>query len=351
MPIGALDNVFETALALGNDINAPFAEMGVTPEVVEDGSSLISSKQVAKLLLLASEATGRPDFPLLLAARQDMSDVSPLVLVMRTAPTLRHAFQKNLEFGHMYTQAVTWMLDSSRELERLCFSIKARELTPQQYRILAEFLLAQSYHFTATLIGETPRIERVLFAYSRLDYGSAFSRYFGAPIDYDAEVFGFDFVRGSLDKRLIYANEPLHLSVQKYLSTPGEDVEASLEQSVRAVIRSLLPSQSLTIESVARVFDCCDRTLQRRLKIECGVTYQKLVEEVRFDLVRQFLAQSKMSITDLAYAVGYSNSTNFTRAFKRVFGCTPREWRKEHTMFESNSSVASKELLNSLVVK
>jgi AraC-like DNA-binding protein len=97
---------------------------------------------------------------------------------------------------------------------------------------------------------------------------------------------------------------------------------------VRAVIRSLLPTQALSIERVARLFGCSGRTLQRWLERECGVTYNALVEDVRFDLAQQFLAQSNRSVTDISLAVGYSNPTNFTRSFKKVIGCSPREWRK-----------------------
>lgn len=332
IPIGALDNIFETALDLGVDLSEAFKAHDVTPEMIENGEALCSSKKVADLLLIAAKNTRRPDFAFVLAARQEMTDVSPLTLVLRTAPTLRHSFQKVLEFGHMYAQALTWILDGSKDLERICFSINSHGLSPEQHRIFAEFLLAQCYEFIETMIGETPPLERVLFAYSKADYGAALSRYFRAPVDYNAEVFGFQFLEGSLDKKLVFANKYMYENIQKYLSEPGAQAAAPFDQSVRAVIRSLLPTQTLSIKNVAQAFDCCDRTLQRRLKRECGVTYKELVDDVRFDLVRQFLAQSEMSVTDLSFAVGYSNPTNFTRAFKKVFGCSPLEWRKQNAV-------------------
>lgn len=330
MQATALEGIFETASELNCDLTAEFAALGLTQEIIEQGSALFSFQAVSDFLLIAIRETGRVDFVRQLTSRQDQTNSSGLVLLLKTAPTLRDSFRKVLEFGHIYASGLSWMLESARGSERLCFTMNYQGLNAAQHQVLAELVLAQSYQFIKTIIGEAPPIERVYFAAEKVEDSVSFSNYYKAPVEFDADYFGLQFIEGTLDKSLLYANRDVHENVERFLTGPETTGEASLERRVRAVIRSLLPTQTLSIQRVAQTFDCCERTLQRRLKVECGLTYCRLVADERFDLARQFLELSNMSVTDLAFAVGFSNSNNFTRAFKNSLGCSPREWRKRH---------------------
>lgn len=336
--VGALQNIFETANLFGCDLVKEYAAFGLTPNLVDQGEALFKLKDIAEILSIAAQKTGRADFALKLAENQDLSNASSLVILLKTAPNLRDSFKSALEYNHIYIQGLSWMLDESQDSERLSFSANFHGLTPTQHNICAEFILAQTYQFIFEITGDRPPLERVHFAGAAQGDSKILSQYFRAPVDFDAEVFGLEFARGTLDKSLVYANRDLHDNIRGFLCGSGEKAEASLEQSVRAVIRSLLPTQDLNIDRVAQSFGCCERTLQRRLKKECGVTYHDLVSEVRFTLARQFLSQSNMTVTNLSLAVGYSSPTNFTRAFKQAMGCSPRDWRNHNHVHERTGS-------------
>jgi len=67
-------------------------------------------------------------------------------------------------------------------------------------------------------------------------------------------------------------------------------------------------------------------TLSRHLK-ELGTSFQNLLDEVRFEIARQLLEDSRMEIIQIAALLGYSNASAFTRAFRRWSSTTPAEWR------------------------
>jgi AraC-like DNA-binding protein len=68
------------------------------------------------------------------------------------------------------------------------------------------------------------------------------------------------------------------------------------------------------------------RALQRGLKQE-GQSFRELLEGTRRDLAKKFLAQPELSLTDVCYLLGFSDQSNFTKAFKRWTGETPTRYR------------------------
>ena len=58
------------------------------------------------------------------------------------------------------------------------------------------------------------------------------------------------------------------------------------------------------------------------------MTYGKLVDEVRFETAKKYLAIPGIRIIDVANSVGFSDQANFTRMFRRISGNTPGQFRK-----------------------
>jgi AraC-like DNA-binding protein len=69
------------------------------------------------------------------------------------------------------------------------------------------------------------------------------------------------------------------------------------------------------------------RTLQRRLRQQ-GIVYARLLEEVRRHLSSKYLADGNLSLGEIAYLLGYSESSAFNRAYRRWTGRTPSADRR-----------------------
>jgi len=70
------------------------------------------------------------------------------------------------------------------------------------------------------------------------------------------------------------------------------------------------------------------RTLQRRLAKQ-GVTYSEVVDRARFDVASRLLTESDTPAIQVAYATAYSDPSHFARAFRRIAGVSPREYRAQ----------------------
>jgi len=75
--------------------------------------------------------------------------------------------------------------------------------------------------------------------------------------------------------------------------------------------------------------------LQRRLR-ESGITYSELVETERLRLSLELLAQGDIRICDVASELGYTESANFIRAFRKWTGLTPTRFRTHQFSAESD---------------
>ena len=82
------------------------------------------------------------------------------------------------------------------------------------------------------------------------------------------------------------------------------------------------------IDLVAEKLHMTSRTLRRRLTEE-GSSFQQILAEVRYQLAREYLGTSNLPIEEISVLLGYSSPGNFTNAFKRWHGSSPRAYRKE----------------------
>jgi len=118
----------------------------------------------------------------------------------------------------------------------------------------------------------------------------------------------------------------MNLSSQEYqcwrTSAPALDFVGSLRQTIQL----FLQAGNADIEQVAEASGLSVRSLQRRLA-EKNLSYSRVVDQVRFDQAIALLNQLDLQIVDIAFELGYADAANFTRAFKRWTGVSPREFR------------------------
>ena len=88
------------------------------------------------------------------------------------------------------------------------------------------------------------------------------------------------------------------------------------------------PGYMPTMEEVAQALHTTSRTLRRRLEDE-GTSFQGVLNTVRSDLAKQYLAATRLSSEEIAAALGFSDAANFRSAFRKWTGRSPSAWRRE----------------------
>jgi len=97
---------------------------------------------------------------------------------------------------------------------------------------------------------------------------------------------------------------------------------------VRAEIIERLPSGACGRETVAAALAMSPATLQLKLG-QRGTGFNELLNEIRHELACSYLKQPGMPITEIAFLLGFTEISNFTRAFKRWAGMSPSAYRNQ----------------------
>lgn len=104
----------------------------------------------------------------------------------------------------------------------------------------------------------------------------------------------------------------------------------ALFEAVCKELRARLGDPALDLAAIARYAGCAPRTLQT-LFHEHGATVSGVLLEERLRLAERQLCQGRATVTEIAYATGFSDLSYFSRAFRRRFGMTPRDRRHRGT--------------------
>lgn len=105
-----------------------------------------------------------------------------------------------------------------------------------------------------------------------------------------------------------------------------EGLKSSVEQYIVTLLADGCPDIHLTAEAAGM----STRTLQRRLA-EIGLTFSQLVKDGRMRLAAEWLADTDMPIAHIATSLGYTDASNFARAFRRQTGTSPLTYRRAGT--------------------
>ena len=157
---------------------------------------------------------------------------------------------------------------------------------------------------------------------------STYENFFQSPVLFNQDE---NFIR--------YKKEVLHEELENYnphLQTILKNKAESdlklitkrqvVEKKVRDYITRQLETGRLNIEMTASALNMSRSTLHRKLREE-STAFDLLLKDVRMTLTKTYLAQG-MSTTQMAYLLGYSNASNFNKAFKLWFGESPGAYRK-----------------------
>jgi len=126
-------------------------------------------------------------------------------------------------------------------------------------------------------------------------------------------------------KQLVIHSATLQQDYETLVATaPQADFVGALKQ----LVRSQLGDGDLSVNSVAEAVGLSTRSLQRRLT-ENGLSYSRLVEQVRCEMAMNWLRDPTLQVTEIAFELGYSEPATFTRAFQRWTGTSPSDYRRQ----------------------
>jgi AraC-like DNA-binding protein len=174
-------------------------------------------------------------------------------------------------------------------------------------------------------LGDKQLLKAVHVTHAAPSYRAEYDRIFRVPV-----VFESDKNALLMDDALLRFKPPLQRTyVSEVLTARAEELLEKLEssKSMRGrVERLLMPSLKdgdVSMDAIASELGLSRQTLFRKLKAE-GVTFEKVLDELRHKMALHYLSGKKSSVSQTAHLVGFSDPASFSRAFKRWTGSSPR---------------------------
>ena len=148
-----------------------------------------------------------------------------------------------------------------------------------------------------------------------------------ADIEFGAPITAVEFPVKSLAAPLKQPAKKTHTLIAEgsnslTINLPGDPLVA-LKDLIALYIRQY---KKPTIELAAELAGVGKRTLQRFLRSK-ATCYSDLIDEVRYNMALPLLNDNSYTITDISFDLGYADVAHFSRAFKRITGMSPKEYR------------------------
>jgi AraC-like DNA-binding protein len=320
--------IVDTAAAHGVAPATLLARAGLGSAALEDADARLSRADFDRLLEHAVRLSEDRDFGLHAAERTDGGHRLPDALhyALTACPTVGHLFHTVSRYARLLhaDAEMTFVADDGVahvELEAPGSGAVARRHIAERW--LGALVLLVRRHADARF---APR--EVWFARPALSDTSAHERIFRAPLRFEQAVDALVIGRDTLDVPVRNGDADLQRVLEAYLATILPEVElGDLSQLVRRRLRPAPAGRVPTLSSLAAGLAMSPRTLQRRLAEE-RTSYQALVREVREDLAREYLTESLLSISEIAFLLGFSDVSTFHRAFRRWTRQTPLAYRR-----------------------
>lgn len=313
------------ALALearGIAADAVFAEFGVPSPASAGWDVRIPLPQIANLWSRLLEVSRDPHFPLRAAEHVDLTTCDVITYLESAASTLRRALHQKLEYLPLITDAVEWTLDEAGDEARL--AVHERPARPPLAPV-AEFLVGARHVFLERFGPPGYRARAVSFRHAAPSERSEYRRIFKVEPSFSAELDQLSFDREQLDQPMRGRDDALSDILGRY-AEQMRPKQRQRETWRARVFERLKSGVDPGIAAVARGLGVSPRTLQRALADE-NTSYLDVATGARRAAAEQLLRRRELGISEVAFALGFSGSPAFHRAFRRWTGTTPSEFR------------------------
>ena len=170
---------------------------------------------------------------------------------------------------------------------------------------------------------------RVTFAHPRNARIKEFERFFGCPVEFGRRANLIELSPTDLRVPIIEADKRLLDVLRSYcveVLAKHRERPPSLIERVERVVVDRLSNGEARIDIVAKELGMSSRTLSRALA-KLGTSFNTVVAMLRKELAQKYLKQSDLSLKEIAFLLGYTDSSSFNHAFKRWTGNTPKQAR------------------------
>ena len=289
----------------------------------------LSQEQLTRLIRRAVALTGQPWIGLHIANATSVSAHGALGYAVVSAADLRALHQVIARFASIRLQLTDLAFVEEGGEGRLI--ITERQPLGEAREFLYGALLGTYFQMIDAVLPQRGRDIRVSLPLPDAQWSPEYERLLGCAVQFGTTQFEIVIASHQLDKRCLTADPAMHRTAVRDCEHQRKQLEQGgpFSQQVGLVLLDQ-PGAFPSLETMASEFAMSPRTLIRKLKAE-GTSYQQLLDEVRRELACWLLMETADPVERIAEQLGYQDTSNFSRTFRRWFGITPLAMRRSRS--------------------
>jgi AraC-like DNA-binding protein len=313
----------------GVDPMSLLEDAGIDPAFVINNDRRIPASRMRRLLAAAVQETGDEAFGLLAAEQVQPALLQGLGLAVLASDTLYAALQRLVRFCQVLSTGLRLRLEDREEFTDLYIADHRQADREPGAEYALDFGIGLIVVMCRLTLGEYFAPAYIETRRSQPAEPERFASRLGSRIAFGGEYNRLSFFTSDIVDHLVTANSGLARvndeQVEQYLAS---FLDQSVAHSVVEQIVAQLPDGAPSQKQVASMLNMSSRTLQRKLREE-GTSFLELLQDTRCQLACKYLAQPGRSVVEIAYTLGFSEPSTFSRAFKRWSGQAPADYRRE----------------------
>lgn len=301
-----------------------YKRAGIDPNVISNANARINVEHMDSVWSEAVKLIDDPTFGVKMVQYWHPSMMGALGYAWLVSSTLRRAMHRIDRYIHTVTEGLETKLEDTPAGLRLSFFIVGDiTLQPQQHTLIIAVIM----HMCRFNYGDELVASQIHLARPAPEEPKDILDFFRTEVHFDADVDSITITRADSDIELSSSNKQIALMhdemLMKYLV---EIKKGDIVQQVQSIILDNLPDGQVTDKLVASELNLSERSMQRRLK-EHKTTFRYLLDSVREMVAKQYIENPVNRMSDIAFLLGFSEQSAFSRAFKKWTGKSPVEYR------------------------
>jgi len=245
-------------------------------------------------------------------------------VLMQASPNVAHAIEVMGKHFHVHDKGAQLSVEADSKTVRIGYRLAALDvdMVEEIYTLAAMAGLA----FLRALCGKSWRPLEFELPFCRPRAVETLRKALGVPLTFDAERMWMIFPAADLARPLASADPLLYRMMAERIEQLEARQRRDLVGRVRDVMQTAIFLEESRSSIVASRIGVSLRTLNRRLHAK-GTSLQEIRDQVTAEAACQLLGNTEKTASEVALILGYSDSSAFTRAFRRWRGVPPAQWR------------------------